>query len=127
MKKPGGAPNPKVRRTGVVLVVLAVLCGGGAVTGWDAPGTAGRIVLGVLAILLVVVGLLLVRSRVPRVDLGDLGRRIPAGDRSVARTAVPSRLRAFRLPASDRDRLGQKSRGRSGGTHWPGGVQLPVS
>lgn len=64
----GSPPNPKVRRTGAVLVVLAVLCGVGAVTGWDAPGPAGRIVLGVVTIVLLVLGLLLWRSRAPRVD-----------------------------------------------------------
>jgi hypothetical protein len=66
---PPATGNPKVRLTGAVLLVLAVLAYVGAATGWDAHGTAGRIVLVVVGTLLLLLGLLLLlRTRTPSVS-----------------------------------------------------------
>jgi hypothetical protein len=61
------APNPKLRRTGLVLLVLVVLCYVGAATGFDAHGTTGRVLFGVIGTLLLVPAVLLLRSRQPAV------------------------------------------------------------
>ena len=59
--------NPKVRVTGAVLVGLALLSLIGTVTGLDAHGTGGRIVLGVVGVLFLFVGVALLRTRTPAV------------------------------------------------------------
>jgi len=61
-------PNPKVRRAGLVLIMLAGLAFLGAVAGYDAQDATGRIVFGVVGALLLILGVLLVRSRAPRVE-----------------------------------------------------------
>jgi hypothetical protein len=61
------APNPKVRRTGAVILVLVLLCYVGAGTGFDAHGTVGRIVLLIVGTLLLPIGLALIRTRTPAI------------------------------------------------------------
>jgi hypothetical protein len=61
------APNPKVRRAGAVVLLLAVLCYIGAATGFDAHGGSGRIVLLVVGTLLLLLGLALIRAKAPAV------------------------------------------------------------
>ncbi len=61
-------PNPKLRRSGAVLVLLAVLCYLGTATGFDAHGTTGRVVLAVVGTVLLVFAVLLLRSKVPGIS-----------------------------------------------------------
>jgi hypothetical protein len=67
MTKDAIAPNPKVRRTGAVITLLAALSYYGAATGYHGDGTTGRVVFLVVGTLLLLVGLTLIRTRLPAI------------------------------------------------------------
>jgi hypothetical protein len=62
--------NPKVRSAGIVALLLGAWSLFCAATGFGAASTGGRVALGVVGALFVLVGPLLIRSRTP--GIGDL-------------------------------------------------------
>jgi hypothetical protein len=62
------ASNPKMRITGLVLVVIGLLGLIGTVTGWDTHGTTGRVVFAVVGAVLVLLGVALLRTRTSAVS-----------------------------------------------------------
>jgi hypothetical protein len=95
----GASPNPKIRGTALVLVVVALLGYVGAITGLDAGGTGGRIAFAVVATVLLIPGLLLLRSKAPALRTVRLDPRgLVVAVSGAAEDVVPwESMRAFGL------------------------------
>lgn len=133
----GPPPRRRGALAGLVLIIIGLLALAGAVSGWDAHGTGGRIILGIVAAVFLVNGMLLVRPARPRVTSAHasaealvLTRRrggtitIPWHEltsvrlRPLGRGAAP---RAYLLDLSGDETLGRRHPGLGRTARPPGG------